>query len=95
MELLKQVIEQEDGAAVRPKTKAKRISIPTEIKSLLSGTSEEAIVKLLLKAAPESVSIQEVMSISKKKFELIDALRNLEKKQIVLKSDSGEYSLVR
>ena len=95
VELLKQVIEQEDGAAVRPKTKAKRISIPTEIKSLLSGTSEEAIVKLLLKAAPESVSIQEVMSISKKKFELIDALRNLEKKQIVLKSDSGEYSLVR
>lgn len=95
VELLKQVIEQEDGAAVRPKAKAKRISIPTEIKSLLSGTSEEAIVKLLLKAAPESVSIQEVMSISKKKFELMDALRNLEKKQIVLKSDSGEYSLVR
>ena len=96
VELLKQVIEQEDGAAVRPKAKAKRISIPTEIKSLLSGTSEEAIVKLLLKAAPESVSIQEVMSISKKKFELMDALRKYwRKKQIVLKSDSGEYSLVR
>lgn len=95
VELLRQVIEQEDGDVIRPKTKAKRIAIPAEIKPLLSGANEEAIVKLLLKAAPQSVSTQTVMSISKKKFELMDALRNLEKKQIVSKSDSGEYSLVR
>ena len=95
VELLRQVIEQEDGDVVRPKEKAKRIAIPAEIKPLLSGANEEAIVKLLLKAAPQSVSTQTVMSISKKKFELMDALRNLEKKQIVSKSDSGEYSLVR
>ncbi len=94
VELLKQVIEQEEGKANRPKAKAKRILIPTEIKPLLSGANEEAIVKLLLKAAPQPVSAQTVMSISKKKFELMDALRNLEKKQIVLKSDS-EISLVR
>lgn len=93
--LLRQVIEQEDGDVIRPKAKAKRIAIPAEIKPLLSGANEEAIVKLLLKAAPQSVSTQTVMSISKKKFELMDALRNLEKKQIVSKSDSGEYSLVR
>ena len=95
VKLLRQVIEQEDGDVIRPKAKAKRIAIPAEIKLLLSGANEEAIVKLLLKAAPQSVSTQTVMSISKKKFELMDALRNLEKKQIVSKSDSGEYSLVR
>lgn len=95
VELLRQVIEQEDGDVIRPKAKVKRIAIPAEIKPLLSGANEEAIVKLLLKAAPQSVSTQIVMSISKKKFELMDALRNLEKKQIVSKSDSGEYSLVR
>ena len=95
VELLKQVIDQEDGDVIRSKAKAKRIAIPAEIKPLLSGANEEAIVKLLLKAAPQSVSTQTVMSISKKKFELMDALRNLEKKQIVSKSDSGEYSLVR
>lgn len=95
VELLRQVIEQEDGDVIRPKARAKRIAIPAEIKPLLSGANEEAIVKLLLKAAPQSVSTQTVMSISKKKFELMDALRNLEKKQIVSKSDSGEYSLVR
>lgn len=95
VELLRQVIEQEDGDVIRLKAKAKRIAIPAEIKPLLSGANEEAIVKLLLKAAPQSVSTQTVMSISKKKFELMDALRNLEKKQIVSKSDSGEYSLVR
>lgn len=94
VELLRQVIEQEDGDVIRPKAKAKRIAIPAEIKPLLSGANEEAIVKLLLKAAPQSVSTQTVMSISKEKFELMDALRNLEKKQIVSKSDSGEYSLV-
>ena len=95
VELLRQVIEQEDGDVIRPKAKVKRIAIPAEIKPLLSGANEEAIVKLLLKASPQSVSTQTVMSISKKKFELMDALRNLEKKQIVSKSDSGEYSLVR
>ena len=95
VELLRQVIEQEDGDVIRPKAKAKRIAIPAEIKPLLSGANEEAIVKLLLKAAPQSVSTQTVMSISKEKFELMDALRTLEKKQIVSKSDSGEYSLVR
>ena len=95
VKLLRQVIEQEDGDVIRPKAKAKRIAIPTEIKPLLSGANEEAIVKLLLKAAPQPVSVQTVMSISKKKFELMDALRNLEKKQIVSKSDSGKYSLVR
>lgn len=63
VELLRQVIEQEDGDVVRPKAKAKRIAIPAEIKPLLSGANEEAIVKLLLKAAPQSVSTQTVMSI--------------------------------
>lgn len=95
VELLKQVIEQEDRASASPKEKAKRIVIPAEIKSLLSGANEEEIVKLLLKASPEPVSAQAVMSISKEKFELMDALRSLEKNQIVSKSDSGEYSLVR
>lgn len=70
MELLRQVIEQEDGDVVRPKAKAKRIAIPAEIKPLLSGANEEAIVKLLLKAAPQSVSTQTVMSISKKNLSL-------------------------
>ena len=58
VKLLRQVIEQEDGDVIRPKAKAKRIAIPAEIKPLLSGANEEAIVKLLLKAAPQSVSTQ-------------------------------------
>lgn len=46
VELLRQVIEQEDGDVVRPKAKAKRIAIPAEIKPLLSGANEEAIRRL-------------------------------------------------
>ena len=36
-----------------------------------------------------------IMSISKKKFELMDALRSLEQKQIVIKNSLGEYLLKR
>ena len=95
VELLKQAIKQENGNTAKKKVKTKRIVIPTEIKLLISNANEEAIIKLLLKDAPKPVSIQEIMSISKEKFELMDALQNLERKQIVLKCDFDKYSLMR
>lgn len=73
----------------------KRIMIPADIKELLSNVREEAIIKLLLRSAPLPVSIQEIMSLSSKKFELLEALRTLEKKQLITKNESGEYSLMR
>lgn len=48
VELLRQVIEQEDGDVIRPKAKAKRIAIPAEIKPLLSGANEEAIFYMMI-----------------------------------------------
>lgn len=95
VELLRQAIKQENGNTAKKKVKTKRIVIPTEIKLLISNANEEAIIKLLLKDAPKPVSIQEIMSISKEKFELMDALQNLERKQIVLKCDFDKYSLMR
>jgi len=95
VELLKKVLG--GGAAVQTPAKkpTKRILIPSDINELLSNIREEEIIKLLLKASPQPVSIQEIMSISSKKFELMDALRSLEKKQLVTKNESGEYSLTR
>ena len=95
VELLKRTVEQENGNTAKKKVKTKRIVIPTEIKLLISNANEEAIIKLLLKDAPKPVSIQEIMSISKEKFELMDALQFLERKQIVLKCDFDKYSLMR
>ena len=93
VELVKDVIERSSEINSKPKTKVKRTVIPAEIKSVLSNANEEEIVKLLMKSAPKTVSVQMVMSISKKKFELMDALRNLEQKQIIIKDSFGEYLL--
>ena len=95
VELIRQALEKSDEVISEPKVKVKRVVIPVEIKSMLSNATEEEIIRVLMKSAPEAVSIQTIMSISKKKFELMDALRNLEKKQLVIRTDAGEYLLTR
>lgn len=95
VELVKEVIEKSAEINNKPKTKTKRTVIPGEIKSALSNSNEEEIIRLLIKSVPKAVSVQMIMSISKKKFELMDALRSLEQKQIVIKNSVGEYLLKR
>ncbi len=95
IELLKQVLDGDATVHTPAKKPTKRISVPSDIKELLSNISEEEIIRLLLKSAPQPVSIQEIMSLSSKKFDLMDALRSLENKQLITKNESGEYSLTR
>ena len=95
VELLKKVLGGDAAVQTPAKKPTKRILIPSDIKELLSNIREEEIIKLLLKSAPHPVSIQEIMSLSSKKFELMDALRSLEKKQLITKNESGDYSLTR
>ena len=95
VELLKEVFGGDVAVQTPAKKPTKRILISSDIKELLSNIREEEIIKLLLKSAPQPVSIQEIMSISSKKFELMDALRSLEKKQLITKNESGDYSLTR
>ena len=95
VELLKKVLGGDAAVQTPAKKPTKRISIPSDVKELLSNIREEEIIKLLLKSAPQPVTIQEIMSLSSKKFELMDALRSLEKKQLITKNEFGEYSLTR
>lgn len=95
VELLKEVLGGDVAVQTPAKKPTKRILIPSDIKELLSNIREEEIIKLLLKSAPQPVSIQAIMALSSKKFELMDALRSLEKKQLITKNESGEYSLTR
>lgn len=95
VELVKEVVEKSAEINNKPKTKTKRTVIPGKIKYALSNSNEEEIVRLLIKSVPKAVSLQMIMSISKKKFELMDALRSLEQKQIVIKNSLGEYLLKR
>lgn len=94
-ELVKRVLNKGEEVVSKPKAKTKRIVIPAEIKSVLSNAIEEEIIRVLIRSAPEAVSIQTIMSISKKKFELMDALRSLEKKQLVLRTSAGKCVLTR
>ena len=95
IELLKKVLGGDVAVQTPAKKPTKRTLISSDIKELLSNIREEKIIKLLLKSAPQPVSIQEIMSLSSKKFELMDALRSLEKKHLITKNESGDYSLTR
>lgn len=95
LELLKSVLNNSESSEKVIEKKNKKISIPPEIRKMLSNVREEEIIKLLLKSDSETIPMQAIMALSSKKFELMDSLRNLEKKQIITKNESGEYSLKR
>lgn len=92
---LKQILDEDGIIKNEPKASIKKIFIPSDIKAMLSNNLEEKIVKLLLKATPEAVPIQKIMAISSKKFELMEALRKLEGKQLIYKNEASEYLLTR
>lgn len=95
LKLLKQ-LNREDGVRLKNDgVISKRISIPSEVKLLLSSVYEEDIIKLLMKSGPVPISNQEIMSLSSNKFELMDALRNLEKKNLIIKNEEKKYLLKR
>lgn len=94
-ELLKSILSRDEQLQISTKKSSKRVSIPSDFRALVSNVREEEIIKLLLKSASQSISIQEIMALSSKKFELMDTLRTLEKKQLITKNELGEYSLTR
>ena len=95
VELLKSIFSRDEQLQIPTKKPSKRVYIPSDIRVLVSNSREEEIIKLLLKSASQPVSIQEIMALSSKKFELMDALRTLERKQLITKNEFGEYSLTR
>jgi len=95
VELMKSMLSRDEQLQIPTKKSSKRVSIPSDIRALVSNAREEEIIKLLLKSDSQSISIQEIMALSSKKFELMDALRTLERKQLITKNEFGEYSLTR
>lgn len=92
IELLKCVLE-DNAHGNQAKSNRKRTMIPESIKQQLSNETEKEIVIFMLKANTKTVSIKDLMTISSKKFELMDTIRKLEKEGILIKDDSGQYSL--
>lgn len=95
LELLKMVLSEDKDEKRVTKPKSKRVSIPVEVKAMLSNHLEKDILKLFYKAESNEVSIDDIMSVSSNKFELMDALKALEEKKLVSKKANGIYKLAR
>lgn len=94
-DLLKRVLVEGQSDDTISKPAKKRTTIPKEIDSQLSTGMERDIIKLFIKADNENVSMDAIMSLSSKKFEILDTLRTLEKKGIIQRNDAGDYSLIK
>ncbi len=95
VELLKEIFGGDKTNKDEAKPAKKRVNVPYEIDGKLGTAMERDIVKLFYKTDTTDIPIRQIMSISSKKFELMDALRSLEKKAILRKNDIGSYSLVK
>ena len=95
-ELLKEILS--DKALEKekqPKIKQKRISIPKEIEAQITTGLEKKIIKLLLESKTKEVSVKNIMSVSSKTFDILDAIRTLENKQLIKESRNKHYKLLR
>ena len=89
--LLKVVLNTEKK--VSPRQKAK--SLPRELKRELRSNLEEKIVKLFFQKDTVDISMEEIMLVSSQTFEVIESLRELERRNILKKQNSGHYKLMR
>lgn len=95
-ELLKRILsEKAKEANEQPKVKRTRIVIPEEIENLLQTNLEREIIKLFYKSETKEVPEEDVMSVSSRAFDNLDAVQFLEEKKLIKKSKDGIYKLLR
>ena len=90
LELLKQVLQEDVPTVTRTRSK----SIPKELQAKLSTELDRKIVKLYFKQETDSLPAEELLSVSSKKFEVMDSLHNLEQRGILKKLPNGNYRLL-
>ena len=95
VELLKRVLREDQSSEHAPKSARKRTIIPKEIEAQLSTGLERDIIKLFIKANDTIASMNSIMALSSKKFEVLDALRTLETRKLIQKNGDGTYSLLK
>lgn len=83
VELVKEVLLKSDDSQSQEKPKRKRITIPKEVADLLTTQLEKTIIKLFYKSENGTVSVGDIMSVSSKKFEIMDTIRSLKEKKII------------
>lgn len=95
VELLKEILSGNNNEEEAQKPKRTRIVIPKEIDSLLKTELERKIIKLFLKSETGEVTAEEIMSVSSKKFDLIDAINSLKEKKLIKQLNNNLFILSR
>lgn len=95
VELLKRVLSDESTKESEPKPVKKRITIPKELSNQLGTAMERKIIRLYFEMDTDVLSLDDIFSVSSKKLDVLDCIRTLEKKQIIIQEENGKYRLVR
>lgn len=95
IELLKRVLSDESTKESEPKPVKKRITIPKELSNQLGTAMERKIIRLYFEMDTDVLSLDDIFSVSSKKLDVLDCIRTLEKKQIIIQEENGKYRLVR
>lgn len=89
VELLKQVL----NTVVEPKKSIKRTTIPKALDNRIKTDLERKIIKLYFQNEVDVLSIDLIMGVSSKKFEIMEALRNLQQRGL-LEKQNDKYKLL-
>lgn len=83
VELLKKIL----STTVKDKKSTKRIFIPKELDSRIKTDLERKIIKLYIQNEVNVLTIDLIMSVSSKKLDIMEALRNLQHRGIIEKQN--------
>lgn len=89
VELLKQVL----NTAPEQKTTVKRTVIPKLLESRIKTDLERKIIKLYIQNEVNVLTIDLIMCVSSKKFDIMEALRNLQQRGL-LEKENDKYKLL-
>ena len=90
LELLKQVLQEDTPTVTRKRSK----SIPKDLKAKLNTELERRIIKLYFKTESDTLPVDDLLSVSSKKFEIMNTLRLLVQRKILTKLPNGKYRLL-
>lgn len=89
VELLKQVL----NTASEPKKTMKRTVIPKSLENRIKTDIERKIIKLYFQNEVDVLTVDLIMSVSSKKFDIMDALRSLQQRGI-LEKENDKYKFL-
>ena len=93
LELLKSVLLGNTNQQEPQKNNKKSTSIPNHIETALLTKLEKKIVSLFFSTERKVVSVDEIMSVSSKKIDIIDTLTKLEERGIIIRLNNSCYRI--